>query len=284
MAVSYTINELISAVKRRAVVPSNQGLYNDNDFAEFINDEMQQTVVPLIMSVREDYFIKGVDLVVENNEFEIPPDAIGMKVRNIGKTFGKNFVDFPRLTFSEYNKQGFVVEGNTIKCFGNVDGLMRVYYFKRPLQLKIISNQTQQIKAVDKNTNTISIGGVNQGWNTSTELNIIQSFQPFGSIENIFPISAAYPDYVLDSVEKINVGDWITNQGFSPIAQLPIEAQKTLVQASVVKVLEAMGDREGMAAAEKKLEDSVKLMFNVLTPRVDGSPKKIVNSGISEWI
>ena len=167
---------------------------------------------------------------------------------------------------------------------GQVTGPFKVYYFKRPLQLTNVSETTKQITAVDIATNTITVGGADPSWTTSTELNIVQSFQPFDSIENIFPVTATFPDYVLPSVEKVSVGDWITRQGFSPIAQLPVEAQKTLVQATVVKVLESMGDREGMAAAEKKLEDNIASMFNVLTPRVDGSPKKIVNSGISEWI
>jgi hypothetical protein len=287
MPVSYTVDDLIVAVKRRAIVPSNQGLYSEPILAEFLNDEMQQTVVPLIMSVREDYFVKKIDVVTENSEFQIPSDAIGMKVRNIGKVVNeKSFYNLPRLSYAELNERnsGFIVEGNTVKIIGQIAGPFRVFYFKRPLQLKIVSSITQQITAIDTNTNTITVGGVDQGWNTLTELNIIQNFQPFDSIENIFPVSATYPDYVLPSVEKINIGDWITTQGFSPIAQLPVEAQKTLVQATVVKVLEAMGDREGMAAAEKKLEDNIKSMFNVLTPRVDGSPKKIVNSGISEWI
>jgi len=290
MSVSYTVNEIISGIKRRATIPTNQGLFNDAVLIEFANDEMQQTVVPLIMSVREDYFVKPIDIALTGanpSQFQIPPDAIGMKVRNIGQLFSGNaFVNLPRLSITEindYRNYGFVVEGNTVKVYAQGLSQVRVYYFKRPLQLTQLNSAVSQISSIDESTNTITISGINPSWSTATELNLIQSYQPFDSIENLFPISAAYPDYEFESVAGMRVGDYITRQGFSPIAQLPVEAQKTLVQATVVKILEAMGDREGMAAAEKKLEENIKSMTTMITPRVDGSPKKIIDNGISQW-
>lgn len=79
------------------------------------------------------------------------------------------------------------------------------------------------------------------------------------------------------SLEGMNVGDYMALRGESPFAHIPVEGYPLLEQAVVVKVLEGLGDREGMAAAQTKLSELVQLFPDLITPRVDGNPQKIIN-------
>src|SRR5690606_16238107 len=87
---------------------------------------------------------------------------------------------------------------------------------------------------------------------------------------------------VLDSVEGIEVGDYITLEGYSAIPQIPVEAHAYLAQLTAAKCLEGLGDREGMKAALDKAESLKKSLLVMTSQRVDGSPKKVVspNGGV----
>ena len=73
------------------------------------------------------------------------------------------------------------------------------------------------------------------------------------------------------------VGDYITKAEETIIPQLPAELRPILAQRTAVKLLEALGDTEGMRNAQQELE---RMEFNVMSlidNRVEGAPQKITN-------
>lgn len=289
MAVSYTTAKLISSVKRRGMFPTSQQLFTDQRIIDFANDELQQTIVPEIMSVREDFFVKTVNINAEGEApyiLEIPFDAVGMKLKGLGQISGNSYLDLPRLQQKEIvgnYAYGFTVEGNQLKIYTNVKNVFRMFYFQRTLEL-CLEREAAQIVAIDTNTNEVQVTSVPNSWTTSTVLNSIQKEQPFRALQTEAQIvSISSPTIQLVSVDDLRIGDWLSVEGFSPIPQIPVEAQKVLEQGTVVKCLESIGDREGMQAAELKYKENIKNMMKVIAPRVDQSPKKIKSDPFTQW-
>lgn len=90
-------------------------------------------------------------------------------------------------------------------------------------------------------------------------------------------LNVSAPSVILDSVEGIEVGDYISDLGFSAIPQIPVEAHAYLAQLTAVKALEGLGDRTGMEAAQEKADLLKKSLLVMISQRVDGSVKKVVN-------
>jgi hypothetical protein len=67
--------------------------------------------------------------------------------------------------------------------------------------------------------------------------------------------------------------------------QVPVELQPLLTQYVVVRVLSAQGDSGALKNAIAELEALEKNASLLLTPRVQGSVKRVVNTrAISRWV
>lgn len=80
------------------------------------------------------------------------------------------------------------------------------------------------------------------------------------------------PVYVLPKV-----GDMITISGETIIPQIPDELHSMLAQRVACRCLEALGDREGLTAANAKLAEMEERTATLINDRVEGSPQKVVN-------
>lgn len=285
MANDYTTKKLIESIKRKASIPSTQQLFKAQDFLDLANDEMDCILVPLLMSVKEEHFVTFVDLNLDtNSSVDIPSDAIGSKLRDVSLRSGNSFNSLPRLDLDVSNTNyqtgaGFFIQGNSIIIHPKQSGVVRLYYYKRPLQL-VPSTEGGQIKSINIDTNGITLSFVPTFWQSGDILNAVQQVQPFSATNNSFTIvTTSSPSIIVDNIEGLKIGDWVTLQGKSVIPQLPIEAHNVLAQAVTVKCLEAMADNNGMTNAQNKLKEIMASMLILLNPRVDGAPKKLVSGG-----
>lgn len=294
MRPQFNMEVFIENVKRRCSVPTSQLTYTNEDFALLANDELQGEVVPLFMSAREEYFVDYVDIpTTSDGTIEIPDYCIGAKLRTVAyKQAGSplTLINLPRIDldvvagvgFSNYQTlSGFFVQNNSLVLYPNtsvpVGTTIRLYYYKRTLELAAPS-QYGQVLSVDPNTNTVVLSFVPSTWEVGTKLNSVGSKAPFdisnGDLE-ITGLSA--PSIILNSVEGIEVGDYISELGYSAIPQIPIEGHQYLAQLTAAKCLEGLGDREGMNAALAKAQALKQSLLVMISQRVDGSPKKVVN-------
>lgn len=73
------------------------------------------------------------------------------------------------------------------------------------------------------------------------------------------------------------VGDYICSQYECIIPQVPSDLHNLLAERTCARVLESMGDSEGLKNVNMKIQEQEARQTNVLDNRVDGSPQKIVN-------
>jgi hypothetical protein len=65
--------------------------------------------------------------------------------------------------------------------------------------------------------------------------------------------------------------------GQSPVPQIPPELHPLLAQRVVCKALESLGDAAGFQAAQLKMAEIQQAALPLITPRVDGEPKRFAN-------
>lgn len=72
-------------------------------------------------------------------------------------------------------------------------------------------------------------------------------------------------------------GDYVSLAGETIIPQIPDELHSMLAQRVACRCLEALGDREGLGAANAKLAEMESKTAILINNRVEGSPQKVVN-------
>ncbi len=119
-----------------------------------------------------------------------------------------------------------------------------------------------------------------------TALNAIDNNPGFNTTARLREITLiAGNDVTLDDVTDIAVDYWLALEGYSPIAQVPVELQQLLVQGAALEILKSLGDTEGYQKLEIEYKDLTKFCMNAMTPRSDGNPKKAIGAGntLSDW-
>lgn len=79
-----------------------------------------------------------------------------------------------------------------------------------------------------------------------------------------------------DVPTNIIVGDYVGSRNECIIPQIPPELQSNLVQRVCSRILEAIGDKEGMAVSDAKVEKLDKTEASLIDDRIEGSPQKIL--------
>ncbi|MFN9916610.1 MAG: hypothetical protein ACK53L_28725, partial [Pirellulaceae bacterium] len=71
-------------------------------------------------------------------------------------------------------------------------------------------------------------------------------------------------------------GDQVSLAEETSIAQLPTDLQSLLSQRVAARCLEALGDQQGLAAANAKISEIEQKAATIIDARVEGSPMKVV--------
>jgi hypothetical protein len=81
----YTSQELIDAVKRKIAMPITQNTFSEEDILNFANEELFLSQVPSILQYHEEYLVYNQEIDLEDSvsRYDIPPRAIGMKLRDL---------------------------------------------------------------------------------------------------------------------------------------------------------------------------------------------------------
>ena len=302
-----TANDLMADVKRNCNVPTSQITFQNTDFYALADNSIRSKLVPLIIKTMEEFYVYPINYAIATGQiaYPIPPRAINMMVRSvqiISSSDPDTRVNLERLNIEDLyagisgnarflvKKNGFYLEGNNVVLYPtpvqNLD-ILRLNYYIRPGQLVDISS-CAQVQSINASTNVVTCVSVPSTFTNATLYDLVKANpgydytaidQPVTTVNgNLITFTNALP-------AGLSVGDWICPQYQSCIVQVPLELQPLLTQYVVIRVLSAQGDTIGLknALAElKDLEDNAKAL---LSPRVSGSVKRVVNArGINRWV
>lgn len=294
--IDYSVNALLLSVKQRAMNASNQNLLTDNDIIRIASEELQAVVLPFIESCKGEYYVTNQDqtFVQGTLNYTLPQRATGTKLRDVclvdfqNNEVLLNYINpediksswaYAPYQFGFYPKDNQIVLllGNNLGS-GNYQ-FVRLIYFRRPNVLCGTGSTGNAGRVVSFNTGakTITLDFAPTSWTTATQFDIINSLPPFQSRVDDAPITAI-SGFVLTFTNALPsglaVGDYVSEANFSPIPQIPVECHRLLEALTAARILQYTGDPsfQVMQAMATQMKQDV---FMVLSPRVDGSPRKI---------
>lgn len=295
----YVVDNLVNSLMLRGLPPQSQNTFTQAGFIQVLSEEMQSNIVPLIDSVSEEYFVTDYDIayVPSTTSYDLPPRAVGSKLRDFVwvDTNGLE-IPIPRLRPEQLKMNarimpyGAYLKNDQVKFFlGSATPTsptyptLRLKYIRRP-SILLSSASCGQITAI--NGNILTLTYASSAWLTSG-VDIIKGVAGFSSRGDDITVSSVVGfNVTLSSVPTtVVVGDWVAPANYSPIPQIPVEGHLLLAQYGACKVLEAMGDLQGLAAAMQKINGTpeapgMRLQFlSIITPRVEGSTIKLTSQG-----
>lgn len=296
MSIDYSVNALLESVKQRSMNASNQNLLTDSDIIRIASEELQGTVLPYIESVKGEYFVTTQDLPFVNGQsrYTIPQRATGTKLRDVCLVTNQNtevllnYINPEDMKsswqYAPYQFGFYPQDDEIVIVLGNLAGsgnysYIRMFYFRRPNTLCATgsSGNAGQVLSFDPTAKTITLDFAPTTWTTSTQFDIINSMPPFqsrvdnASITNIAGFVLTFTDALPTG---LSVGDWVSEANFSPIPQIPVECHRLLEALTAARILQYTGDPA--FSVMQSLADSMKRdLMTILSPRVEGSPRKI---------
>src|ERR1700686_3915256 len=200
---------------------------------------------------------------------------------------------------------GFILQNDQIILYPNtlpapVQYRLRMKIKRRPNNLTETLN-CAQITAINTVTNVVTVTNIPVGWGTSNTFDIIPNSPQFTSLRDDQPIGLInvptrqitfispgvdpFPGQPLSILPTnpetgaftMQVGDWICPSQMSCIPQVPYDMFPLLVQRAIIRTLEALGDTQNLTVAERRYADMAVDFARTVSPRIDGTPKKIVN-------
>ncbi len=298
----YTTESILSSIKRRIAMPDAQNLYGSDELILFMGDEISSTIIPLVHSVQEEYWVMKVDVSLVQNQtnYTIPIRGVtnGLRLVTLLDTNG-NEINYPLLrpemTASSYNwlspyststLYGFYLEGDHIVMFPNsvVTNPVNTVRFRierQPSQPCSVNDACQIVSIVGQ---VVTVNLIPSDWTTSLLLDLVNGQPQFQSKGDDFAISGL--DFGLNEITftttlptNLAVNDWIAVQNTSPIPQIPYQMFPYLAQAVACKCLEGLADEQALQASRSIMERMKEDLLKLLQPRDTGNVKTIVNRG-----
>jgi hypothetical protein len=297
---------LVTSIQRRAAVPNAQVTFSSADFYALIDEETESKLVPLILKNIEEYYVadQPYNITSGQNAYAIPYRSIAGKLRDvqvISSTDPESITPLDRLditdlfasTSSSYRvlikKSGFYIKGNTVYMYPTPtysQNILNLEYYMRPSTC-VDPSVCAQISSINTSSKTVTVASLPSNITTSTTVDFVKTnpgFECTAIDQTITNIAGTVLSF--NSLPAtLSVGDYICQSTQTCVVQVPQELLPLLSQYVVVRVLSAQGDLQAyqQAVAElAKLEENALLL---ISPRVDGKPKKVTNTrGISRFV
>ncbi len=294
-------NALIRSIKRRASIPENQSTFTKADLLEFANEELRLGVVPAVMSLDEDFFIYEHEITIEENQqtFEIPSRAVGNKLVDVQIKYGDNpahYQETTRITigerFSEWdsttsaNLRRFYIQNNKVVFLAPLDAsstnkVVMVFYIKPSLLVE--EDRVGIITGINRTSGEITVDSVPTDFSLSTKYDLYKGGSPHNvltvdiSASNLNSTTNTVTFAPEDIPSELQVGDHLSLSSECIIPQVPSELQIMLTQMVACRVLESIGDTQGLQNALIKLQQMQTAAGTLVDNRVEDAPRKIVN-------
>lgn len=292
MPIDYSIRTLLTSVKVRSMNASNQNTFTDDDMIRIASEELQSVLIPFIESVKGEYWVQIEDqpYIQGQKKYTMPERATGTKLRDVclvdnqGNEVLLNNINIEDMksswAYAPYQFGFYLQDNHVVLVLGNLIGsgnyqYVRMKYFRRPNTLTDVTNAGQIIN-IDTGTNEVTLNYAPTTWTTATLFDCINSMPPFQArVDNQTITGIAGFILTFSSIPSgLSVGDWVSEANFSPIPQIPVEAHRLLEILTAARILQYSGD-PSFAVFQSEAEQAKRDLIQVISPRVDGSPRKI---------
>lgn len=290
---TVTSDRFLQGLKRRITIPANQPLMTDQNMLDLANDVIRDRMVPLFLSVNQNYFVTYVDLPMTQGKKKYPIHyrAIGRALRDLKL---KHTLDSIRMVdmrlialedehlfINQTLPTGFYFSGDSIMVVPEPNAstyILRQYFNLQPNKL-VTMDQAARVTGVSGNILTVDT--LPSTIQAGVLVDFIEGRSGCSTMAYDVPVAGASGNQITFALasQLIDVmpGDYVALAQETPVMQLPDEAQQLLETATADRVLYAIGDYEGSAALQKDAKIQETNLLKIVQPRIEGEQTKIIN-------
>ncbi len=259
------------------------------DILAVANDELQTFIVPLLMGVREEFFVATYDqtIVAGTSTYSVPTRAIGAKLRNVYMSDSSgNYFPLARIEPErrwEYgptgNVAGYIVQANSIVlCPTPTTGqTLRMEYFRRPGTL--VATSSACLVSVVTSSVVLRVSGTIPATIVAAAVcDGVKATPTFDSpfSDNTLSTVVSTDLTFASTVGTTAVGDYVCLAGEACVPQIPVELHPLLAQRAVLKIWESQGNPNAKTA-KGVADEMAKHALTLITPRVEGGARFVIN-------
>jgi len=293
----YDSTELLASIKKRASIPVSQQTFLDEDLLMFADEEISLKIVPAILSVKEEFYVVTEEIPLQANKlnYPIPYRAIGSKVRQLYLKSGDNLSPLAQIQMDHLsdssktnlssNYPGFYIQNGDIMfptgTTLDTSSSLEVRYYFRPNKL-VKLNRGAKIQSINFTTGVITINGtVPSNITAGSQVDLIQANPNHKTYNFDITVQSVTSNTITVAASELPSdlvpGDYVCTSGETVIPQIPSDLHVMLAQAVATRVLEALGDTQGLANATAKLNEMERNLLTVIDSRVESPSRKVVN-------
>lgn len=286
-----TSTSFISNVMQLCSLPASQTRVNTSAFYYFSNRKMKDTIVPVIHSLNQEYFVwKTTTAIVANQtQYELPSRAFGRKLRELklvntaGGTSNLPQVSIERTQFYRTGSlpAAFYMYGDVIEIVPTPTATgysLQLWWFLAPGDIVTPSEAAVVVSVTDDD---VTVSSVPSQITNGAVVDFIQASGAARYLEinkTITGIAGNVISFAADTVpDGLAAGDYISLAGKSPVIQLPEVAICYLETLTAMEILGAISDYEGQGRLKETRDEQKTNMLNALAPRIDGEVIPLVN-------
>lgn len=293
-----TSDDLIKSIKRRALLPTNQNTFTDEDFLALADEEMAMGLVPTILRMHEDYLMFSEDVTVlpDHANYPIPYRAIGNKLCEVAFKDRNNNIyemtrigvgDLPYFNYGNINRPySYYVKNNEVmlvpeKSVRGISGALVMTYYMRPNSLVLLKD-VGVITQINTTTGEVHVSSMPTTFGVEHIYDFISIKSPNKTLKfDVEPVSISLTNNRItfdptNIPETLTVGDHIALAGQTAIPQVPSDLHVLLAHRVATRCLEALGDSEGLQNANAKLGELNQQAEALIDNRVDNAARKVV--------
>lgn len=281
---AFDTTRLVEQVTITGCLPT--GRFQPDEIMEMAYNVMLSEMVPLIIGIREEYYVKASDeaLAAGQGAYLIVSRAIGGTLRDAKMISGNDIIDLDRKDLEEITSvrsgtpDSFYLQADEIildPTPATSSGYLRQLYFIRPSKFVAVTS-CAQISAIDRAANTIS-ATLPASWTTADTFDLVRGKPHHGILSTDLAASGVGSGAITFTSSlpaSLAVGDWVCLSEETCFPWLPIEGHAALIQSTAAAALESIGhpNAERTAAKANVLKENLK---SVLAVRVQGAPKRL---------
>ena len=300
MTTAYTADALLEEVRRGGSLPSASVTGTaDADLLAHADAELRDTLVPLMLGVREELYQRVFDATVTagtagyrinkraslsriNTVQWVNSDGTGF---NLVRYEPKQVADLCLLTTAQGQPFAYYLEGSRVVLYPtpNGSGTLRIRAFVRPSRLGLLADAAATnlaISAVSVGATTTTLTTAAHSISSTAVRDVVASTPSFehlavdATVTQTAATTVTIPNTDLSSTPI--VGDQLCISDLSPYIQLPVELHPALTELTIARVLRALGKRSEAADHQAEADRMVSIGIQALTPRVDTADRKIL--------
>ncbi len=297
---AYTSDDLLVEVRRGGSLPSASVTGTaDADILAHADNEIRDTLVPLMLGVREEFYERVFDQTVTagvagyrinkraalsriNTVQWINSDGSGF---NLARFEAKQVAELCLLTTATGQPTGYYLEGSRVVLYPSPggSGTLRIRAFVRPGRLTLSVDSTSTllaISAVSVGASLTTLTTATHAISTTAVRDVVAGTPSFehlavdATATQTGTTTVTIPNTSFSSTPAI--GDYLCVSDITPVIQLPVELHPALFELTVARLLRALGKRSEAMDHAEEAGRLVSIGIQALTPRVDSADRKIL--------